>query len=79
MQAITQARGATAKLYEAIDRVLSIDSASPDGLKPEKCVGEILLEHIDFNYPSRPNVKIVEDLTLTFPAGKMTALVGASG
>ena len=79
MQAITQARGAAAKLYEAIDRVPSIDSASPDGLKPEKCVGEISLEHIDFNYPSRPNVKIVEDLTLTFPAGKTTALVGASG
>ena len=79
MQAITQARGATAKLYEAIDRIPSIDSASPDGLKPEKYVGEISLKHIDFNYPSRPNVKIVEDLTLTFPAGKTTALVGASG
>ncbi len=79
MQAITQARGAAAKLYETIDRVPTIDSASPDGLKPEKCIGEITLEHIDFNYPSRPNVPIVKDLSITFPAGKTTALVGASG
>ncbi|OSD02414.1 multidrug resistance protein 1 [Trametes coccinea BRFM310] len=79
MQAITQARGAAAKLYEAIDRVPSIDSASPDGLKPEKCIGEITLEHVDFNYPSRPTVPIVKDLSITFPAGKTTALVGASG
>ncbi|RDX40359.1 P-loop containing nucleoside triphosphate hydrolase protein [Lentinus brumalis] len=54
MQAITQARGAAAKLYETIDR------------------------HVDFNYPSRPNVPIVKDLSITFPAGT-TALVGASG
>ncbi|KAI0350350.1 P-loop containing nucleoside triphosphate hydrolase protein [Trametes cingulata] len=79
MQAITQARGAAAKLYETIDRVPAIDSASPEGLKPEKCVGEITLEHVDFNYPSRPTVPIVKDLSITFPAGKTTALVGASG
>ncbi|KAI0755198.1 P-loop containing nucleoside triphosphate hydrolase protein [Daedaleopsis nitida] len=79
MQAITQARGAAAKLYETIDRVPTIDSASPDGLKPEKCIGEISLEHVDFNYPSRPGVQIVKDLTINFPAGKTTALVGASG
>ncbi|KAI0714082.1 P-loop containing nucleoside triphosphate hydrolase protein [Cerioporus squamosus] len=79
MQAITQARGAAAKLYETIDRVPTIDSSSPAGLKPETCIGEITLEHVDFNYPSRPGVPIVKDLSITFPAGKTTALVGASG
>ncbi|RPD54666.1 P-loop containing nucleoside triphosphate hydrolase protein [Lentinus tigrinus ALCF2SS1-7] len=79
MQAITQARGAAAKLYETIDRVPTIDSSSPAGLKPEKCIGEISLEHVNFNYPSRPNVPIVKDLSITFPAGKTIALVGASG
>ncbi|EKM51815.1 uncharacterized protein PHACADRAFT_262171 [Phanerochaete carnosa HHB-10118-sp] len=79
MQAITHARGAAAKLYETIDRVPTIDSSSPAGLKPESCVGEISLEHVKFNYPSRPNVPIVKDLSVTFPAGKTIALVGASG
>ncbi|GJE98503.1 multidrug resistance-associated ABC transporter [Phanerochaete sordida] len=79
MQAITHARGAAAKLYETIDRVPTIDSASEAGLKPETCLGEITLEHVKFNYPSRPNVPIVKDLSITFPAGKTIALVGASG
>lgn len=79
MQAITHARGAAAKLYQTIDRVPSIDSASEEGLRPEKCIGEITLEHVNFNYPSRPNVPIVKDLSITFPAGQTVALVGASG
>ncbi|THH28698.1 hypothetical protein EUX98_g5479 [Antrodiella citrinella] len=79
MQAITHGRGAAAKLYATIDRVPTIDSASPDGLKPEKCLGEITLENVDFNYPSRPDVPIVKNLSINFPAGKTAALVGASG
>lgn len=77
--AVTHAQSAAAKLYETIDRVPTIDSASPEGLKPEKCIGEITLEHVKFNYPSRPTVPIVKDLSITFPAGRTVALVGASG
>ncbi|KII86803.1 hypothetical protein PLICRDRAFT_43464 [Plicaturopsis crispa FD-325 SS-3] len=79
MQAITYGCGAAAKLYATIDRVPPIDSADPSGLKPEKCEGEIVLEHVNFNYPSRPDIPVVKDLSLTFPAGKTAALVGASG
>lgn len=79
MQAITHGMGAAAKLYETIDRVPDIDSASEEGLRPENCKGEIVFEHVKFNYPSRPDVPIVKDLSITFPAGKTTALVGASG
>ncbi|KAH8078408.1 multidrug resistance protein 1 [Cristinia sonorae] len=79
IQAITQARGAAAKLYDTIDRVPTIDSESEEGLRPDTCRGEITLENIKFNYPSRPDVPIVKDLSLTFPAGKTVALVGASG
>lgn len=79
MQAITHGMGAAAKLYETIDRVPDIDSANEEGLRPESCTGEIVFEHVKFNYPSRPDVPIVKDLSITFPAGKTTALVGASG
>lgn len=79
MQAVTHGRGAAAKLFQTIDRVPSIDSASDEGERPSECVGEITLENVKFNYPSRPDVPIVKDLTITFPAGKTTALVGASG
>lgn len=77
--AITHACGAAAKLYDTIDRVPTIDSSDEGGLKPENVDGEISLEHIVFNYPSRPDVPIVKDLSITFPAGKTIALVGASG
>ncbi|KAG7088358.1 hypothetical protein E1B28_012362 [Marasmius oreades] len=79
MQAITHGRGAAAKLYATIDRIPDIDSANPDGLKPSSVSGEISLEHIKFAYPSRPDVTVVKDLSLTFRAGKTAALVGASG
>ncbi|EGO23855.1 hypothetical protein SERLADRAFT_450147 [Serpula lacrymans var. lacrymans S7.9] len=79
MQAITHGRGAAAKLFSTIERVPDIDSANPGGLKPENVVGEIIFENVKFNYPSRPDVRIVKDLSISFPAGKTAALVGASG
>ncbi|KAF5337589.1 hypothetical protein D9611_014801 [Ephemerocybe angulata] len=79
MQAITHGRGAAAKLYQTIDRVPDIDSYSEEGLRPENVKGEITLEDIQFSYPSRPTVKVVKKLSLTFKAGKTAALVGASG
>ena len=41
--------------------------------------GEVSLESVSFNYPSRPTIPILRDLSITFPAGKTAALVGASG
>ncbi|KAI0639804.1 P-loop containing nucleoside triphosphate hydrolase protein [Trametes polyzona] len=78
-QAIVQACGAAAKLYATIERVPSIDSASPEGQKPAQCAGEITFEHVDFNYPSRPDVPVLKNFSITFPVGKTSALVGASG
>ncbi|KIY44784.1 multidrug resistance protein 1 [Fistulina hepatica ATCC 64428] len=79
MQAITEARGAAAKLFATIDRVPEIDSYSPEGLKPEAVEGGILLENIRFSYPSRPDVEVVKGISLLFRPGKTAALVGASG
>lgn len=77
--AISTGRGAAAKLFATIDRVPDIDSADPSGLKPDHVDGEIRLENVNFNYPSRPGIRVVKDLSLTFRAGKTVALVGASG
>jgi len=79
LQAISNARGAASKIYAVIDRVPEIDSANPEGLRPESVNGEISFEDVRFNYPSRPNVEVVKGLSITFRAGKTAALVGASG
>jgi ATP-binding cassette subfamily B (MDR/TAP) protein 1 len=41
--------------------------------------GEIELKHIDFAYPSRPEMQIFTDFNLKVRGGKSLALVGASG
>ncbi|GMK54477.1 hypothetical protein CspeluHIS016_0110630 [Cutaneotrichosporon spelunceum] len=79
LQTIGKAQSAAAKIYATIDRVPVIESDDPNGLKPEKIIGEIGFEDVKFHYPSRPNVPILKGLTTTFEAGKTSALVGASG
>ncbi|KAG1728170.1 P-loop containing nucleoside triphosphate hydrolase protein [Suillus paluster] len=79
LQAITRACGAAAKLFATIERVPDIDSTNPGGLKPMKVTGEITFQDIKFSYPSRADVPVLKGINVTFPAGKTTALVGASG
>ncbi|CAK5279585.1 unnamed protein product [Mycena citricolor] len=78
-QAIQHARGAAAKLFLTIDRVPEIDSAYEGGLKPDAISGDIALDNVYFSYPSRPGVVVTKGISLSFPAGKTAALVGASG
>ncbi|KAI9457410.1 ste6-like protein [Boletus coccyginus] len=77
--AIANGQGAAAKLFATIDRIPVIDSSDPSGLTPDKVVGEITLENVRFNYPSRPDVPIIKRINVTFTAGETAALVGASG
>ncbi|KAK3990226.1 putative leptomycin B resistance protein [Cladorrhinum sp. PSN332] len=79
MQAFVTALGAAAKIYSTIDRNSPIDPSKEDGVKLEKVAGTIRLENIKHIYPSRPEVVVMDGVSLTIPAGKTTALVGASG
>jgi len=40
---------------------------------------DITLENVNFAYPTRHDVKVLKNLTLSIPAGKTTAIVGPSG
>ncbi|KAJ7622864.1 P-loop containing nucleoside triphosphate hydrolase protein [Mycena rosella] len=79
VQAIALAMGAAGKLFATIDRVPPIDSADTGGSKPAVVAGALSLEAVRFAYPSRPDVPVLKGISLAFPAGKTTALVGASG
>ncbi|PWN43517.1 putative Leptomycin B resistance protein pmd1 [Ceraceosorus guamensis] len=67
------------KIFETIDRVPEIDSASDSGARPTRCDGEIEVCNVDFRYPARREVPILENFSVQIPRGKITALVGASG
>lgn len=41
--------------------------------------GHIELRNVDFAYPSRPDVFVLENFSLVIPPGKTVAIVGSSG
>ncbi|KAK1977033.1 P-loop containing nucleoside triphosphate hydrolase protein [Colletotrichum cereale] len=77
--AFSQAATAASELFKLIDRDSSIDPFSDSGLKPKEVSGVVDIQRVSFSYPTRPDVKVLEDFSLRVPAGKVTALVGASG
>ncbi|XP_015970133.1 LOW QUALITY PROTEIN: ABC transporter B family member 1-like [Arachis duranensis] len=79
MAAFTKARVAAAKIFRIIDHKPRIDKNSESGLELETVTGLLELKNVNFSYPSRPDVPILNDFSLSVPAGKTIALVGSSG
>lgn len=75
----SRAASAAADLFRLIDRSSAIDPFDESGEQPSDIEGTIDCENITFSYPMRPGVTVLEDFSLRIPAGKVTALVGASG
>ncbi|KAK5055907.1 hypothetical protein LTR84_012457 [Exophiala bonariae] len=76
---VAKASAAAQGLFEVIDRKSEIDPLDPRGEKPTTVLGQLRLDNVSFAYPSRPSVKVIDNLTLDFEAGKTTAVVGPSG
>ncbi|TVY41689.1 ABC transporter [Lachnellula occidentalis] len=77
IMAIGKATSAAADFFAVIDA----PKPSVTGLKePEVSArDDIELESVNFAYPSRPHSKVLDDLSVRFESGKLTAIVGASG
>ncbi|KAG9159775.1 hypothetical protein Leryth_007793 [Lithospermum erythrorhizon] len=70
---------AVGSVFSILDRTTRIDPDDPDADSVENIRGEIELRHVDFAYPSRPDVMVFKDFNLRIRAGQSQALVGASG
>uniref|UniRef100_A0AAR2KZ58 Bile salt export pump n=1 Tax=Pygocentrus nattereri TaxID=42514 RepID=A0AAR2KZ58_PYGNA len=79
LEAFASGRAAAKSIFDTIDRMPEIDCFSEDGHKLERVKGDIEFHGVEFNYPSRPDVKILDDLNLVVKAGETTAFVGPSG
>ncbi|XP_050194817.1 ATP-dependent translocase ABCB1 [Myiozetetes cayanensis] len=74
-----KAKTSAAHMFQLFERVPSIDSYSEEGEKPETFEGNITIKDVAFNYPNRPEVKILQGLNLKVEKGQTLALVGSSG
>ncbi|KAG8978134.1 hypothetical protein FRC05_011250 [Tulasnella sp. 425] len=79
--AIIESASAQEHLRKVINRKPLRDVRDSSGLVAEdlEWSAKINLNHVTFIYPSRPDVKSLDDVTATIDAGKVTAIVGPSG
>jgi len=71
-----KALGASERVFELLDRKPVVSGGSQH---PEKVAGAVTFDKISFQYPTRPDVSVLRDFTLTLQAGEVVALVGPSG
>ncbi|XP_061088168.1 ATP-binding cassette, sub-family B (MDR/TAP), member 4 [Conger conger] len=79
IQTFAVARGAAHKIYSIIDSKPKINSFSDEGYKPDLVKGNIEFQNINFMYPSRPDIKVLNGMNLRVSCGQTMALVGSSG
>jgi ABC-type multidrug transport system fused ATPase/permease subunit len=77
IMAMAKAATASSELFKTMDAENSDTSGlkAPD-VQPQ---ADIVFENVSFAYPSRADVQILHNLSTTFEAGKVTAIVGPSG
>ncbi|KAK5742049.1 ATP-binding cassette permease mdl1 [Elasticomyces elasticus] len=69
--------GAASRLFELQDRKSEISPTKGNAVKSAR--GAIEFKNVGFAYPTRPAVKIFNDLSFTIPQGSNVAIVAPSG
>ncbi|KAL5986120.1 ABC transporter B member 20 [Asimina triloba] len=76
---ILKRRKVLVSVFEIIDRVPKIDPDDHSGLKPPSVYGSLELKNVDFCYPTRPEVMVLNNFSLKVNGGQTIAVVGVSG
>lgn len=71
-----KALGSSERVFELLDREATV---SGGGKRLEQLRGEVVLSDLDFAYPTRPDMPVLQQLNLTLSPGEVVALVGHSG
>jgi ATP-binding cassette subfamily B (MDR/TAP) protein 1 len=74
--AAAHAAGAASILFTIIDAPRPRTKGNPI---TDVSSEDIVCQNINFAYPARYDVKVLDDLCVRFPSGKTTAIVGPSG
>lgn len=67
--------------WQRVRHVLDDDAHMPYGDRTLPGSGALRLdvEHLEYSHPDAPGVPVVQDVSFTVPAGRVTALVGSTG
>ncbi|MGM0571052.1 ABC transporter transmembrane domain-containing protein [Marinobacter sp.] len=77
---LQRAAGAAARIFELLQTQTEIDpEATGSRTLAEPVHGEIEFRNVSFGYPARPDVTVIQELSVTIQAGETVALVGPSG
>jgi ATP-binding cassette subfamily B protein len=72
-----RAAGSSERIFELLDQAAEIESADGDDL--DLVQGHLTFDGVQFAYPSRPDVIVLDDFDLDLSPGQVAALVGPSG
>lgn len=76
---LKKAAGALERIIELMNTESDIIDSPDAKALSIPIIGNVTLKHVNFAYPSRPDLNILTDINLEVPAGKTIALVGPSG
>ncbi|KAJ8922242.1 hypothetical protein NQ315_004179, partial [Exocentrus adspersus] len=79
LEVFGSASGAAQKIYSVLDSKPKINKYKTRGKRPGRFRSDITFDNVYFNYPSRPDVKVLQDFNLKINYGETVALVGSSG
>ncbi|KAL8996349.1 MAG: hypothetical protein Q9169_004115 [Polycauliona sp. 2 TL-2023] len=80
LQIFAAAAAASERIQVVVDRSSGIDGTTAfKGTVPDHISGAVTFDHVTFSYPARPDFNVLENVSLSFPAGEHTAIVGPSG
>ncbi|XP_071416994.1 ATP-binding cassette sub-family B member 5 isoform X4 [Pithys albifrons albifrons] len=74
-----KAKMSAQRIFQLLDRKPLIDSYSEEGEKLSHFEGNVEFRNIHFVYPTRPEVQVLQGLSVKVNKGQTLALVGSSG